>query len=486
MRSSSSSCAAGAIAEERARRAETANEALRDEVWRLKEAARRRDRAEAASEAKSRFLADDEPRNPHAAARHSRHGRSAARRGARAGTRELCRGDPRLRRGARRTRSTRSSISRRSRPDGSNLIEEPFDPRRWSRSIVELLAPLAQSKGLEIAASIAADVPALVLGDSLRLRQALTNLAGNAVKFTRAGGVGVDVCASSKTGVSPSTYRTPAPACRATGGRKSSKISSRATARTPSFRGRRARPRHLQAAVELMGGELALADNPGGGSIFSFAIALAEALPATGQARRRARRPQRAARADRRRFAVRGAGARWLRCSNEAGAEIARAEGLEAGLAALRRRRAPDLVIVDCALGVGSDQPARRSRARRRRAEKPRAVLAVRAARLRAERAQRLRRLAGQAGARPLAVRAARRRICASEPAVADAAEAAPDRAALRARCWPRTTTSTQSSPRRRCDGSDSRWCRARDGAGSGRARGRVHARRKRRPSISS
>src|ERR1700678_3462126 len=44
-------------AEERATRAEALNETLRDEVWRLKEAAAARDRAEAASEAKSRFLA---------------------------------------------------------------------------------------------------------------------------------------------------------------------------------------------------------------------------------------------------------------------------------------------------------------------------------------------------------------------------------------------------------------------------------------------
>ena len=43
--------------DERARRAAAENEALRDEVWRLKEAAAARDRAEAASQAKSRFLA---------------------------------------------------------------------------------------------------------------------------------------------------------------------------------------------------------------------------------------------------------------------------------------------------------------------------------------------------------------------------------------------------------------------------------------------
>ncbi len=46
---------------------------------------------------------DDEPRNPHAAQRHPRHGRPAARRRARSRARQLRRGDPRLRRRARQS-----------------------------------------------------------------------------------------------------------------------------------------------------------------------------------------------------------------------------------------------------------------------------------------------------------------------------------------------------------------------------------------------
>jgi CheY-like chemotaxis protein len=74
-----------------------------------------------------------------------------------------------------------------------DLSSDVFDLHALVEGVVELLAPRAQGKGIEIAAFVARGVPRMVIGDSDRLRQVLVNLAGNAVKFTEEGGVGVEV-----------------------------------------------------------------------------------------------------------------------------------------------------------------------------------------------------------------------------------------------------------------------------------------------------
>jgi len=74
-----------------------------------------------------------------------------------------------------------------------DLAAAPFDLAALAEGVVELLAPRAQDKGIEIALDVAEDVTPLVIGDVDRVRQILVNLAGNAVKFTLTGGVGIEI-----------------------------------------------------------------------------------------------------------------------------------------------------------------------------------------------------------------------------------------------------------------------------------------------------
>jgi PAS domain S-box-containing protein len=70
-----------------------------------------------------------------------------------------------------------------------------FDVRAVAESVIELLAPRAHEKGIEIAAVVAPGTPVLVRADAMKVRQVLTNLIGNAVKFTESGGVRLTVSA---------------------------------------------------------------------------------------------------------------------------------------------------------------------------------------------------------------------------------------------------------------------------------------------------
>ncbi|WP_241495812.1 ATP-binding protein [Paraburkholderia monticola] len=76
---------------------------------------------------------------------------------------------------------------------GLTLEAEPVDLRELVDNAVGLLAGRAHEKGLRVRVDIAAGVAATLRGDSVRLRQILFNLLGNAIKFTPKGEVGVSV-----------------------------------------------------------------------------------------------------------------------------------------------------------------------------------------------------------------------------------------------------------------------------------------------------
>lgn len=78
----------------------------------------------------------------------------------------------------------------------------PFDLFACVEDAIDMLAARAAEKNLILAALFAADIPASIVGDALRLRQILVNLLANAVKFTTEGHVVVEVTQRSAAGSS--------------------------------------------------------------------------------------------------------------------------------------------------------------------------------------------------------------------------------------------------------------------------------------------
>jgi signal transduction histidine kinase/ActR/RegA family two-component response regulator len=76
------------------------------------------------------------------------------------------------------------------------LENEPFSIRQIARDLMQMFTPTAFSKHLQLEMHVADNVPDRVSGDAVRLKQVLTNLIGNALKFTAEGYVFVNISAA--------------------------------------------------------------------------------------------------------------------------------------------------------------------------------------------------------------------------------------------------------------------------------------------------
>ena len=74
-----------------------------------------------------------------------------------------------------------------------SLNETPFDVRGCLENALDVLAPRAMEKQIDLVYFVSDEVPPWIMGDEQRLRQVLINLVGNAVKFTSKGEVYVEV-----------------------------------------------------------------------------------------------------------------------------------------------------------------------------------------------------------------------------------------------------------------------------------------------------
>ena len=167
-----------------------------------------------------------------------------------------------------------------------DIAAAPFESRTLFEECVELLAPVAKAKQIDLCLDFDPHVPPSLIGDALRIRQVLLNLCGNAVKFTPQGYVLVSVTA---TPVMPENRIRLLVRVTDTGGGISKDQQQFLFER---FRQLDASPARQHGGtglglsisrqlVELMDGQIRAESEPGSGSTFEFELPLTvDASPA--------------------------------------------------------------------------------------------------------------------------------------------------------------------------------------------------------------
>jgi two-component system sensor histidine kinase/response regulator len=155
-----------------------------------------------------------------------------------------------------------------------------FSPAAVAESVVDLCAPRAFDKGVAIGVVVAPEVPATVRGDSVKVRQILSNLVGNAAKFTSEGSITVSVTSSPvpgdpgaalvafdviDTGIGIPEHVMP---------RLFTEFEQADSSTTRRFGGTGLGLAICKRLVGMLGGRIAVESAPGRGSTFAFALPL--------------------------------------------------------------------------------------------------------------------------------------------------------------------------------------------------------------------
>jgi signal transduction histidine kinase len=158
------------------------------------------------------------------------------------------------------------------------LEKRPFKFQRVVETVQEIFMPDALSKGLKLECRYPEDVPACLVGDEVRIRQVLTNLVGNAIKFTNQGGVFADVKKIAQS-AADATLRV---SVRDTGvgiapGQQQiifEKFTQADPSTTRRFGGTGLGLSISKQLIEMMGGRIGVHSEPGSGSTFYFVVTL--------------------------------------------------------------------------------------------------------------------------------------------------------------------------------------------------------------------
>ncbi len=165
------------------------------------------------------------------------------------------------------------------------LEQIPFDPRGLIDELLALYRESARRSGLALNAELSPQLPALLLGDPVRLRQILVNFIGNAIKFTETGSVEVRVKASFDQSAWRFSVKDTGPGLGPDAGDWLFQAFSQADGSiTRRFGGTGLGLAICKRLVELMQGKIGVDSVPGRGAEFWFEIPLPTARESAGAA----------------------------------------------------------------------------------------------------------------------------------------------------------------------------------------------------------
>ncbi|MBZ5603160.1 MAG: hypothetical protein LAO79_12735 [Acidobacteriia bacterium] len=155
------------------------------------------------------------------------------------------------------------------------LASEPVDLSKIVGEVAALLNAQAAAKGIRIQTQYDPGAPSRFLGDEVRIRQVLTNLAGNAVKFTERGGVTIRVSPRDRDGVRIEVRDTGIGIEADKLGAIFEKFTQADGSMTRRFGGTGLGLTISKDLITLMGGTIGVESRPGAGSTFWFTLPLA-------------------------------------------------------------------------------------------------------------------------------------------------------------------------------------------------------------------
>jgi CheY-like chemotaxis protein/nitrogen-specific signal transduction histidine kinase len=157
--------------------------------------------------------------------------------------------------------------------------QDLFDLRALARSVGDALAGRAAAKGLQCQVELSERLPALVVGDPVRLRAALENLIDNAVKFTDQGGVALSVTpvrgANGKAGIAFAVSDSGIGLTLKEIERLFRPFSQANVSIASRFGGAGLGLSSVKQLARAMGGDIAVAPRKGGGTTFTLMVTLA-------------------------------------------------------------------------------------------------------------------------------------------------------------------------------------------------------------------